>query len=411
MSALKTWRFTGGDVLMKQLNVNPPIQLLWRVSRPLDVDLLTRIHANLVNGPLNRRMVGSRLPLARPVWAEHVGDRPLRIDERTLAEDEEMAWADAACTTKLDAHAGLGWELSAANVAGGRSIVSLVSSHALADGQGAISAVTLAVRNASRQRNERSRGPSLAADLSDALTEGGKTYARLALARYNARAAGQGPAGALRVLLKRDQPAGPPAPGGPPPVRSRIVVSVEHARLEQASSAVGGSVTGLMLAMVANILKAARGTTQAADPFTVALPVSFRKPDDLESSNMVGIATVELDGLSERYTDLADIRKRSKAAYASVAYGRHLTGYPQSDASLSNLGSVPAETKDAFGAADAMLCRTVSGGGGAPGRMNCFMLKAQAVVSIAFQSSGVLVSRELVDEEFQRWGIGATHWW
>lgn len=397
-------RFTGGDVLMKQLGVNPPVQLLWRLTGPLDPDAVKRVHGTLAGGPLNRRMTEARLPLARPMWTDRgqADMRPPRISSSAIAPAEVLDWADAACRTELDAHEGRGWELSAADVADGTSVVSLVGSHALTDGQGLISAVTLAARGVVPVRTL-SRS-SLRADVADIVTEGAKTRARLAIARLNNRF-GQDPVAAVRGILT---PARPIA-GDVLPVRSRLAVTVATADLERVASARGGSTTGLVLAMTANVLRGARGAAEG--PFTVGLPVSLRRPDDLESSNMVGIATVELESHVGRYTELAEIRRRCKAAYAGVGAGQHLTGYPRSDAALSNAGEMPEQTKDAFGPALGVLFRTVSGGGGSLGRMNCFVLRTGETVSVGYQSTGVAVGRDLVEAELDAWGVAATHWW
>ncbi len=402
MTMAGSQRFTGGDVLMQQLRVQPPVQLLWRVRGRPAPEALRKFHANLAQGPLNRRMRAARLPLARPVWERHTDCAPLRVSPRTIAAEEVMDWADAACRVDLDAHAGRGWELSAAHVADGTSVVSLVGSHALTDGQGLIGAATLAAREAARQW--RSGQPSLVDDLTDVVTEGLWTYSRLALSRLRDKVA-EVPATAGRMLLGRS-----PQAAGAAPVRSRLAFTVSAAEAERVAESGGGSVTGLMLAMTANILRAARGTTEEGGPFTVGLPVSFRRPDDLESSNMVGIATLRLDGLRGRYTDLAHIRRLSKAVYAEVV-GRHLTGYPQTDAALSNAGEMLPEARDAFGPALGVLFRTVSGAGGPPGRMNCFVLRAGATVSIGFQSAGVSVGQGLVEAELDAWGMAPTHSW
>jgi hypothetical protein len=400
-------RLTGGDVLMRRLGVNPPIQLLWRVEQPLDADLLGKVNENLASGPLNRRLRDSRLPLARPVWVPHDAARPVQIAAGALDRDDVMDWADAACRVGLDAHAGHGWQLSATEVADGTSIVSLVSSHALADGQGAIGAVTLAARGA-YVRAPKPTPPSLLADFVDAVSGGAHAYGRLEIARRRAPFEGRSLFGGLRASLGKPVP---PGAGGPPSVRGRVGVTVSAQAFEEAARAAGGSPTGLALAVTANGLRAARGRAGGNEPFVVALPVSFRRPNDLESSNMVGIASLRLDPQEGRYTDLSEIRKRSKVAYGGVGYGQHLTGYPTSDAALSNVGEIPAEAKDAFGTASAVLLRTVSGGGGPPGRMNSFVIKSGQALTLAFQSAGVAVAREHVGDELTAWGLAAQHWW
>jgi hypothetical protein len=402
MNMAGSQRFTGGDVLMQQLRIDPPVQLLWRVQGRPAPEALRKFHVNLAQGPLNRRMRTARLPLARPVWERHTDCSALRVSPRTIAPEDVMDWADAACRVDLDAHAGRGWVLSAAHIGDGTSVVSLVGSHALTDGQGLIGAATLAARETARQW--RSGQPSLVDDLTDVVTEGMWTYSRLALSRLRGKVADV-PATAARMLLGRSRQA-----DGAAPVRSRLAFTVSAADAERVAESGGGSVTGLMLAMTANILRAARGTTESGGPFTVGLPVSFRRPDDLESSNMVGIATLRLAGLRGRYTDLAHIRRLSKAVYAEVV-GRHLTGYPQTDAALSNAGEMLPEARDVFGPALGVLFRTVSGAGGPPGRMNCFVLRAGGTVSIGFQSAGVSVGHGLVEAELDAWGLAPTHSW
>lgn len=200
MNMAGSQRFTGGDVLMQQLRIDPPVQLLWRVQGRTAPEALRKFHANLAQGPLNRRMRTARLPLARPVWERHTDCSALRVSPRTIAPGEVMDWADAACRADLDAHAGRGWVLSAAHVGDGTSVVSLVGSHALTDGQGLIGAATLAARETARQW--RSGRPSLVDDLTDVVTEGVWTYSRLALSRLRGKVA-EVPATATRVLLGR----------------------------------------------------------------------------------------------------------------------------------------------------------------------------------------------------------------
>ncbi|WP_424184805.1 hypothetical protein ACOBQX_23325 [Actinokineospora sp. G85] len=389
-------RLTGGDLLMRRLGVNPPVQLLWRLAGPLDATLVRQVHAALAQGPLSRRLAEARLPLARPLWTRSPLAHPPRIDRGPLAPHEVLDWSDTACRTELDAHGGTGWELAAANVTDGTSVVSLVGSHALTDGQGLLAAVTLAV---SGHVSPGSARASIMDDALDLLGEGGRTLARLELARLRARVPRPG---AMPARTGKAALAGPP-------VRSRLAVTVAAADLQRVAEAGGGSPTGLALVMTANILRAARGA--AEDPFVVALPVSFRRPGDLESSNTVGMATVSLDARSGRHACLAEVRRRCKAAYASQGARRHLTGYPTADAALSNAGAVPPETANAFGPSLGVLFRTVSGGGGAPGRMNCFVLRSGETVSIGFQSAGVTVGRDLVEAELAAWGITAGHWW
>jgi hypothetical protein len=384
---------------MKKLGVNPPMQILWRMEHRLNPGALADMHSRISVGPLNSRMLGAQFPLARPVWTPHEQGTALTISESEIDVSGLLDWADAACRVPLDAHGGRGWSLSATNLSDGTAAVSLTCSHALTDGQGAVSAMVLATNRV--PYSAPAIGPTVTADIVDALTGGARAFGRLTAARAIHRITAFAP-DLASLNSKRPTAA---------PVRGRLAVSVHTDRLHDAAAAAGGNTTSLLLSMAANVLRTARGSDRPERPFSVAIPMSFRRPGDLLSSNMVGMATVSLKYQASRYTDLAMIRDLSRTAFKRVKYGQHLTGYPRSDAALSNLGSMPLATRDAFGPATMVLFRTVSGSADGEGRLNCFALESGDIVSLAFQSSGVQVERDIVGAELNAWGIDVLSWW
>ncbi|WP_227996952.1 hypothetical protein [Nocardia australiensis] len=119
------------------------LQGLWRTADRIDSNLLHQVHTALRGGPLGRRVVGSRIPGARPAWQPNTRAWPLDFTDEPIPVDALLDWADGR-GGQLDPEFGPGWRLSAAALDDDGSVVCLTCSHALADGR----ALALAVDDA-----------------------------------------------------------------------------------------------------------------------------------------------------------------------------------------------------------------------------------------------------------------------
>ncbi|MFE9575447.1 hypothetical protein ACFYO1_03605 [Nocardia sp. NPDC006044] len=363
-------------------------------------DILAKFHTGLLAGPLNRCVQFGRVPFARPVWSPSAGGNPVRVSTYSLQETEIMGWVDAACAVYLDVIGGHGWELAAAEVNGGTSVVSLVCSHALTDGHGLMAAVVLAARSEHRAGLGVAGRPSIAADMADAMRGGIREHARLIRmqARANRAARSAGGDDLARMPCERKRV--------PDLMRSTVAVQVGTESIERIATKHGGTPTGLMLAITANV---ARRTSGEVDALSVAVPVSFRVPNDMESSNVMAIATVDLDAQCGRYTDLADLRQRSRIAYTRVSAGD--SGLIHTGAGFSSVGVFPAEARMAFGPALGVIGRAISDSGLRHGHVFAFAIWGDGTTSLWFQATGTHLYRSAINDELEDWGLDVVRWW
>ncbi|WP_194834413.1 hypothetical protein [Nocardia sp. XZ_19_369] len=380
-----------------------PMQLLWRVTGPVSHDLLAVMHRNLLAGPLNRQVRFARVPLARPIWSPSTQANPVRVSPVALRATEILDWADDAAAVDLDVVGGRGWELTAAAVDDGTSIVSLVCSHALTDGQGLLAALLLAAHNEYPVALGAVGRPTITADVMDAVHGGIRDHGRLVILWAKAfRAAHRKRGNALAPMGTDDRSESVP-------VRSTVAVQVDTNAIDRIAAMHGGTATSLMLAITANVARRVRGEVGAGDALSVAVPVSLRVPGDQALSNVMAIATVVFEVQDARYTDLADVRQRSKLAYARVS--ARDTGLAHSDAGYSTVGVLPAEVREAFGPALGVIGRATSDSGLRPGHVFAFTGWGDGTTSLWFQATGIQLDRSIVTDEFDAWGLAVIRWW
>ncbi|MBF6328531.1 hypothetical protein [Nocardia transvalensis] len=349
----KAERISVDDVAAVILRKHAPMmQLLWWVDNPVDVSRLNDLRHSLINGPLSRSLVPARIPLARPYWTRSTYSYPVTIDPDPVPATEAMRWADhQVAAASLDVRAGRGWALSAANLDDGGSIVSAVVSHAITDGQGGLAALDLAARADLSQALPDHQRPTLRDDLVDAFTVGARAYLRAALPTALVRA--QATKNSL-ILSKLVSGTGRGAgDAGPLPV----VVGISTDQLRDVAAAHGGTMTGLITAIAVNVAHSVND--YRVRTLRIMVPVSLREAGDTSADNQAARADYELDlPAGTRYTDLAEIRRRSKAAYAAAEIPSGTAGQ-RFDVLISNVGLVSPEVIDAVGSARAFAARAV----------------------------------------------------
>lgn len=167
-TALELHRVTGRGQLM---------QCVWVYDHPLSEEGLQRFHHNLYESLGGRLIERSPLPFGRPRWVRPVGPAPpIRRAAKSRPRSEWLDWADELGSLPIDPERGPGWQLAVQPLDDGSTAVSIVASHVIGDGTGALMAVFEAVTGNIRntgyeQWGSRPRSRAVFADLSRAVRD------------------------------------------------------------------------------------------------------------------------------------------------------------------------------------------------------------------------------------------------
>lgn len=167
-TALELHRVTGRGQLM---------QCVWIYDHPVNEEGLQRFHHNLYESLGGRLIERSPLPFGRPRWVRPVGPPPpIQRAEKSRPRSEVMDWADELGSLPIDPEDGPGWQLGVLPLDGGSTAVSIVASHVIGDGAGALMAVFEAVTGNIRDTGYEPRGArpparAVLADLSRAVRD------------------------------------------------------------------------------------------------------------------------------------------------------------------------------------------------------------------------------------------------
>lgn len=167
-AALELMRATGRNQLM---------QCVWVYEHPLSEEGLKRFHDNLYASLGSRLIERSPLPFGRPRWVRPAGaPAPIHYAEKSRPRDELLEWADDLATLPIDPERGPGWHVAVQQLDDGSTAVSIIASHVIGDGTGALMAVFEAITGNIRNPGydapgSRTRGQAIRADLRQALRD------------------------------------------------------------------------------------------------------------------------------------------------------------------------------------------------------------------------------------------------
>lgn len=167
-TALELHRATGRGQLM---------QCVWVYEHPLDEEGLNRFHRNLYESLGSRLIERSPLPFGRPRWVRPAGSPPpIHRAQTTRPRSELMDWADELGALPIDPEHGPGWHVAVLPLEDGSTAVSIIASHVIGDGVGAMmavfEAVTGAIRNPGYDKpGARTLGQAVVADLKQAVRD------------------------------------------------------------------------------------------------------------------------------------------------------------------------------------------------------------------------------------------------
>lgn len=147
------------------------MQCSWIYEHPVDFDGLRRFHRNFGYGLAGRRIERSALPFGRHRWVTAIGPATdIDIAPRPRPRAELGDWLDERAVLPVDPEWGPGWHLGVLPMTDGSTAVTLVGSHCLGDGGGALMTVYNAVTGNHRDLGHpsprsRTRRQALAQDI------------------------------------------------------------------------------------------------------------------------------------------------------------------------------------------------------------------------------------------------------
>jgi len=374
--ALLLARSAGQDAVM---------QTLWLYDHPPDLAFVLAVRRALADAPISRLVARSPLPFGRPRWVRAPAPTGgLDVADRPRPVDELFDWADEQVDLPLDPVAGPPWRIAVLPLTDGRTAVSVVVSHCVADAITAFESVRRAVASVVDGAGSAARRDDVPAD----------PVRRSAIVRADLRqlltdlpAAARGLGRALRLLVEarpwRRLGARPTVDVGPGFVTMPTAVAfVDLAAWNERATALGGTPTSLLTAVTVRL---AEGTGRGRDG-RVAVLVSLLDDGDADggpggaipSANAITLARIAIDpadvGDHDRLravvrAGIAAARSRPDPMLALLplvpfvprrlvgALGETVFGFADDrPVNLANLGDVPDEALGIGGSPADRLC-------------------------------------------------------
>ena len=146
-----TFMDQAGIQLLRATGRGQLMQIVWIYEHPLDIEGLRRFHRNFGYGLPGRRVERSPLPFARYRWVSAHGPQSgIDVVEQPRPRAALSDWADERSQVPVDPEWGPGWHIGVLPMTDGSTAVSLVGSHHLGDGVGALLAIVEATMAGNR---------------------------------------------------------------------------------------------------------------------------------------------------------------------------------------------------------------------------------------------------------------------
>lgn len=127
-----------GLALLRATGTGKLMQFVWIYEHPVDFDALKRFHRDFGYGLAGRRIERSPLPFGRHRWVESLGPASDIDFAQPRPRAEVSDWADERAALPIDPEWGPGWRLGVLPMTDGSTAISLMGSHCLGDGVGAL---------------------------------------------------------------------------------------------------------------------------------------------------------------------------------------------------------------------------------------------------------------------------------
>jgi hypothetical protein len=306
-AALELHRATGRGQLM---------QCVWVYEHKFDYAGFDRFHRNLYASLGSRLIERSPLPFGRPRWVQPQGPPPpIHVGGHSRPRAELMDWADELTNLPIDPERGPGWHLAVQPLDDGSTAASIVASHVIGDGVGALMAVFEGISGSIRQTGydrpgSRSRRDAIVADLRQAVRDLPLT------ARTAVKAA-------KMIRAKRDDFArARAAHSGPVDERHVVVPSVavyvDIPEWDAKAESLGGNSYSLLAGFAAK-LGEHLGRRRASDGgVTLMIAINLRESLDDDRALAMAFANATVDpttvttDLTEARNGVRDAREKAK---------------------------------------------------------------------------------------------------
>jgi hypothetical protein len=299
-------RATGQELVM---------QCVWVYEHAVDFDGLRRFHRNFGYGLYGRLIERSPLPFGRHRWVSSLGP-PSDVDIAECARPraELSDWVDERAQLPIDPECGPGWHLGVLPLTDGSTAVSLVMSHCLSDGLGALQTIVDAVKGNRRDfgyppARSRTRLRAVVSDLRQTARGAPEVARTLAVA-------------AQQAFRRRHEITGSGASrpiqgdGDDNVVMPAITIYIDLDDWDACANSLGGTSHSLVAGFTAR-LSDRMGRRRADDGAVILhLPISDRTPDDTRA-NAASIAIVTVDP-TRVTTDLSGARVAIKEALKTL---------------------------------------------------------------------------------------------
>jgi hypothetical protein len=318
-------RATGQEAVM---------QCVWIYEHPVDLDELRRFHRDFGFGLAGRKIERSPLPFGRHRWVSSLGpDSELDIAETARPRAEVGDWADERAQLPVDPEWGPGWHLGVLPLTDGSTAITMVGSHCLGDGGGALLTAFEAVKGNRRdlgypQPGSRTRLRALATDAKETV-QGLPELARTLVAAAKV---------AVRRRSERTKSTAsrPVSAGGADGDRNVVVPAVatfiDLDDWDSCAKARGGNSYSLVAGFAAKL--GGRLGRQRADNGKVDLVIPINDRTTLEDTraNAVNLAQVSVDP--------TDVTKDLSGPRAAIRQGIQ-TARDEPDEAFALLAAVP----------------------------------------------------------------------
>lgn len=299
----------GSFLGLRALGHGPVIQFTWIYDRAIDTEGLDRFRGNLGRGLLSRLVERSPLPFGRHHWVSWPGQPDIDIPAQAIPPERIVDWADAQAARPIDPEYGPPWRLSVTPLTDGGTAVTLVLSHTVADGVGAVLAIAAAAGGVTRDlgylppgsRTKRAgRREDFRRFLRDIPEMGRAVVAAVRLARGGGKPS-RPPA--------RTPRRGTPEPTGAVTLPS-LTVQIPTEEWDRIAAKLGGTSNSLLVGFAARLGRNL-GWNADGEPASLSLPVNERVEGDTRGNALNAVDVAVDDSIVTR--DLSRVRADLKA--------------------------------------------------------------------------------------------------
>lgn len=290
-------RATGQEAVM---------QVVWIYERPVDLDGVRRFHECIGHGLLGRRIERSVLPFGRHRWVSALGPQS-ELDFHEPRDRAELGrWIDERSTLPLDPEFGPAWHVGVLPMTDGSTAISIVISHCVSDGGGALASMVNAINGRTLDYGypppgARTRGQALRADLRDTLRglpEVGRTVVEAVKQGVRRRGELSNSGAAEHVVSGPDHQVFTPS----------ATVRVTLDDWDRRATELGGNGHSLVAGVVAKLAQNIGRVGADTGLVTLNIPQGDRRPgDDDTRANAVVLVNLAIDP-TKVTTDLTEAR-------------------------------------------------------------------------------------------------------